>query len=431
MSGRKIYVFAGWEDNFKIGRLFCDRIRGEEVFSFEYDNEWLKSNSFIYLDPTLPASKGRIYSPDKKLFGAFTDACPDRWGRVLIEREERRAAKKEGRPQRKMMEADFLLKVSDYGRQGGFRFSESERIEDKDGNISRRIPPMTELRKLENASREYEKGVLKDDETLEILLDPGSSLGGARPKANVIDENGSLWIAKFPSVRDSYIVGAWEKTTSDMAREIGIIVPETKLLSLSDNRSIFLSKRFDRNIDKRIHFASAMTMLGERDGGKNDVGYLDIAEKISEISSDPGFDLEEMFTRAAFDIAVSNQDNHLRNHGFLLKNGGWELSPAYDINPVPGAGELALNIDLNSKVRSFDTLLSTAYFYGLSTKRAKEIVKYVAEYVSENWEFHAKKNGLGKSDIEFMSSAFDYASEFAQTHMATHEMEQNREIQER
>ena len=128
-----------------------------------------------------------------------------------------------------------------------------------------------------------------------------------------------------------------------------------------------------------------------------------------------------MFTRAAFDIAVSNQDNHLRNHGFLLKNGGWELSPAYDINPVPGAGELALNIDLNSRVRSFDTLLSTAYFYGLSTKRAREIVKYVAEYVSENWEFHAKKNGLGKSDIEFMSSAFDYASEFAQTHIATYE----------
>ena len=418
---KKISVFAGWKDNKRIGTLFCDIIRGEEVFSFEYAQDWLKANPSLVLDPTLPAGRGRQYSRDKKLFGCFTDACPDRWGRLLIERGERLAAEQEGRRQRSISESDCLMKVSDYGRQGGFRFSiesalPAESIED--GKAS--IPPITELRKLEDACREYEKGIGKDQETLKVLIEPGSSLGGARPKANVMDENGDLWIAKFPSIKDEYDIGAWEKTMMDIASEIGISVSATRRMELSGKGSIFLTKRFDRQTvngkTERIHFASAMTMLGERDGSGSDVGYLDIAEVILEISASPETDLRELFVRAAFDIAVSNHDNHLRNHGFLLRNEGWRLSPAYDINPVAGREDLALTIDTVNKQRSFETLLSTANFYGINDHEAENIVKETASCVSKTWKHRAKNNGIKNEEIRAMSSAFSVAEEYARNH---------------
>ena len=417
---RKVYVFAGWEKNRRIGTLFCDRIRGEDVFSFEYDRGWLGAHPSLELDPTLPASRGRIFSPDKKIFGAFTDACPDRWGRALLKRNENLRANRDGRQRRSLTDLDYLLGVSDTGRQGGFRFSEAKSFEDTDVGTKLPIPPITDLRKLEQASLEYERGMEKDDETLRILMEPGSSLGGARPKANVIDANGEIWIAKFPSRNDIYDAGAWEKTMMDLAGDLGIHVPETKLIHLSDAGSIFLSKRFDRAYSggkiQRIHFASAMTMLGERDGSGDETGYLDIADKLFEISKKPSSDAEELFRRAAFDIAVTNHDNHLRNHGFLLSGDQWLLSPAYDINPDPIAQTLSLAIDLSDTVCSFETLLSTAEFYGLGSGKASDIVRTTAEIVSVRWESYAKRNGIRQEERKMMAPAFRFAKQYAQEH---------------
>lgn len=418
---RKIYVFAGWENDRPIGTLFSDRIRGEEIFSFSYERQWLDRHPSLELDPDLLSANGRIYSRDKSLFGTFTDACPDRWGRVMLKRNELLRARAEGRSARTLTETDFLLGVADIGRQGGYRFSDTEKLKESI-DTSPVIPPITDLRKLEQASLEYEKGMEKDDETLRILLQPGSSLGGARPKANVIDTDGTMWIAKFPSKNDEYDVSAWEKTMLDLAEDIGINVPETKLVRLSDKGSVFLSKRFDRSYDgkgtvKRIHFASAMTMLMERDGGGDDVGYLDILEKIASLSSFPEADEEELFFRAAFDIAVSNSDNHLRNYGFLLNdNDKWRLSPAYDINPNPGSNELKLNIDLTDNTRSFSTLRTTSIFYDLSNGEAKDIIDHVTGTVSSRWEETAKKNGISRNELRLIAPAFELAEHHRKEH---------------
>ncbi len=255
------------------------------------------------------------------LFGAFQDSCPDRWGRKLIDRRESLLAEKEKRRPQKFTETRYMLQLQDITRSGGFRFKIEEQG-DFLGNYNLSVPPISSIRELEQISLGYEKGV--DERWVEQLVNPGSSLGGARPKANVRDIDGTLWIAKFPSRYDDYDVGAWEKVVNDIAKKCCIKVPESKLCRYSDLGSTFLTKRFDRTYDEsgteqRIHFASAMTMLGMRDGNTDGVGFLDLADAVERITSSTNIELETLFRRMIFDIAISNLDNHLRTYGFLLE----------------------------------------------------------------------------------------------------------------
>ena len=405
-----IYAYAGWENDRKIGTLHRDIASGEEVVSFEYDPEWLKTHPNLILDPTLPMTTYRSYSEDKSLFGAFQDACPDRWGRKLIDRRESVHALKEKRRPKKFFDSEYMLEVQDYCRSGGFRFKTDEDGDFLGNDEVFPVPPISSIRELEQISLGYENGM--DDRWLSQLVAPGSSLGGARPKANVQDTDGSLWIAKFPSRYDDYDIGAWEKVVHDLAGKCGILVPESRLSRFSELGSTFLVKRFDRDNDGgRIHFASAMTMLGLRDGHTDGTGFLDLAEVVEQITKKAKADLEQLFRRVVFDIAVSNQDDHLRNHGFLLKDGGWMLSPAYDINPVYNADFLSMNIDMDDGYRSFDKVLNTYMFYRLSEQEAESIVKQITETVAGSWQRLASHYGIRKEEQKRMSHAFALAEE--------------------
>ena len=403
-----ILVYAGWENDRLIGVLHRDIASGEEVVSFEYDPEWLKIHPNLILDPTLPLTPYRSYSEDKALFGAFQDACPDRWGRKLIDRRESVHALKEKRRPKKYFDSEYMMEVQDFCRSGGFRFKTGEEQDFQGNDETLPVPPISSIRELEQISLGYENGM--DDRWISQLVAPGSSLGGARPKANVQDTDGSLWIAKFPSRYDDYDIGAWEKVVHDLAGKCGIYVPESRLSRFSELGSTFLVKRFDRDEDgKRIHFASAMTMLGLRDGHTDGVGFLDLAEIVEQITKNTKVDLEQLFRRVVFDIAVSNQDDHLRNHGFLLKNGGWMLSPAYDINPVYNADFLSMNIDMDDGYRSFDKVLDTCMFYHLAKQEAEDIVQQIAETVSGSWQRLAANYGIRKEEQKRMSPAFELA----------------------
>ncbi len=415
MAQNKVYVYAGWEDDKEIGTLYCNISNGEEVVSFEYNEEWLATHIDLYLDPTIAQTPYRTYSQDKALFAAFQDSCPDRWGRTLIDRRENALARQENRHPHRFTESEYMLGIQDQCRSGGFRFKT-----DRDGefvaNDELPVPPISSIRTLEQISLGYESNA--DSRWITQLVAPGSSLGGARPKANVVDTDGSLWIAKFPSRNDDYDVGAWEKTVHDLAKRCGIVVPDAKLYKCSDAGSTFLVKRFDRTNDttgkgKRIHFASAMTMLGLRDGKTEGAGFLNIAEVIERSAPNPNLQLEQLYRRMVFDISVSNKDNHLRNHGFLLVDGKWSLSPAYDINPVYNTDYLDLNIDTEDGYRSFDKAIDTCLFYHLSESKARDIVKQTAEIVKNNWKREAERNGLSREDQSIMAPAFELAEQEA------------------
>ena len=411
MTQNSIFVYAGWENDKKIGTIYCSSSHGEETVSFEYDKEWLAEHSDLILDPTIEQTPYRSYSGDKALFGTFQDACPDRWGRRLIDRREAIVAREEGRRPGKFTDTEYMLGIQDQCRSGGFRFKTDE-MGDFKANENIAIPPISTIRELEQISLGYEKG----DNNLWItqLVNPGSSLGGARPKANVIDTDGSMWIAKFPSKNDTYDVGAWEKVVHDLAKKCGINVPESRLCKYSNLGSTFLVKRFDRDIDNkgnetRIHFASAMTMLGLRDGKTDGASFLDIAEAIERMSSNRTDGLEQLFRRVVFDVAVSNQDDHLRNHGFILNNNKWELSPAYDINPVYNADFLELYIDTEDGYRSFDKVMETCSFYHLSKDTAEGIIRNIAEKVAKNWRKLATRYQIPSEEQKMMASAFELA----------------------
>lgn len=414
MTQNKIYVYAGWEDEKKIGTIYSSVLGGAETVSFEYDTKWLVEHPYLILDPTIEQSPYRSYSKDKALFGAFQDACPDRWGRKLIDRRESILAREEGRRPRKFTDSEYMLGIQDQCRSGGFRFKTDERG-DFIANEDIIIPPLSTIRELEQISLGYETG--DNNRWVSQLVNPGSSLGGARPKANVIDTDGSMWIAKFPSKNDVYDVGAWEKVANDLAKKCGINVPESRICKYSDLGSTFLVKRFDREYDneteKRIHFASAMTMLGLRDGKTDGASFLDIAEAIERMSPNKKEGLEELFRRVVFDVAISNQDDHLRNHAFVLKGDKWELSPAYDMNPVHNADFLELFIDTEDGYRSFDKVLETSSFYHLSEDRAKDIIQETTETIAQNWQNIAIKYQISSEERKMMSSAFELAESAA------------------
>ena len=411
---KKIYVYLDNDVDVKIkvGCLFSDYQRGAEKFSFEYDKEFLQSEfAGHFFDYDLQLYRGRQYLPlEKSLFGVFSDSAPDRWGRILMKRREKIAANEEGRLKpRPLNESDFLLGVYDEARMGALRFSLVDGGEYLSSEKDLSTPPFENLHTLEEASREFEKDEnLLEGKWLKQLLAPGSSLGGARPKATVKDVDGSLWIAKFPSKHDEYDSGAWEKTVHDLAKLCGLNVPESRLMKFSKFGSTFLVKRFDREGAKRIHFMSAMTALGKKDGANatDGTGYLDIAAFIGAYGAAPQEDLKELWRRIVFNMAVSNTDDHLRNHGFVLTSKGWRLSALYDVNPIPDGASLSLNVSEEDNSLSINLVVEVAEQFMISKKEAATLANEIVSTVRDNWRKIAEKNGLSKSSIEYMKSAF-------------------------
>ena len=416
-NATKIWVYANWdflEESQLMGFLTSQRVRGKEIFSFEYSESWMNhQNPILSLDPHLGFYKGKQYLPEEKSnFGIFLDSSPDRWGRLLMRRREAWQAKEERRDERTLFESDFLLGVFDGHRMGGLRFKLTEDGPFMNDQKKMATPPWASLRELEHASLQLERDDAMNDpeyaQWLNVLIDPGSSLGGARPKASVVDDKEHLWIAKFPSSRDEKNAGAWEMVLHELAKACGIHVSEARLQKFSSKHHTFLSKRFDRTEDqKRIHFASAMTLLGLQDGADHaeGVGYLDLVGFIMQQSPEAKEDLEQLWRRMAFNILVSNTDDHLRNHGFLLTNKGWRLSPAYDMNPNEMGNGLTLNVSENSNELDISLAMETAHLYQLKIERAESILMEMKKEIS-NWRIVAKKFGVSNGEIEQTKRAF-------------------------
>ena len=393
-----------------MGILYVNSLKGGESYSFEYDKEWLKKTSLkITLDPELMPYSGRQYPFGKAIFGLFSDSSPDRWGRVLMNKRERILAGKEGRKPAKLYDSDYLLGVYDETRLGGIRFKTEPNGAFLSDDKETAAPPWASLRTLEEASRNFEnEDTALSEKWLNQLIRSGSSLGGARPKATVIDPNEQLWIAKFPSKNDENDSGAWEMITHDLAEICGLHVPEAKLEKFSNLGSTYLVKRFDRILNKRVHFASAMTLLGKTDGtsAADGTSYLDIAAFIKSYGAQPKRDLIELWKRIVFNMAVSNTDDHLRNHAFIFTENGWELSPLYDVNPIPYGDELSLNVDEEDNSINIDLAIEASVRFGISETDATTYAKDILTIVKENWEKRATALGLSRRLIEEMRPAF-------------------------
>ncbi len=397
-----------------LGVLSANLIRGKEVFSFKANEEWLSYASMAYLDADLQPYQGNQFvSPGKSNFGLFLDSCPDRWGRVLMQRRERIRAKESNKSVRKLQESDYLLGVYDGNRMGALRFKTTPKGPFLDDDQALATPPFTSLRALEQASLGYERESAEDSpeykQWVRMLSSPGSSLGGARPKANVIDEKGDLWIAKFPSHHDSIDAGAWEYLVTSMAHDFGLRVPQIDARLFSSRYHTFLTKRFDRvGINNRLYFASAMTLLGYVDGNdaNDDISYLELAEFLQRYGGNAQQeDLTELWKRVLFNVSISNCDDHLRNHGFLLTPKGWELSPVYDLTPNSNGTGLKLNIDESDNALDIDLVLSTASYYGVSEEAAFTEVKRLKPIIA-SWRERAEHLSIPRSEQNMMATAF-------------------------
>lgn len=410
----KILVYADWfglKQTTLMGILTASFIRGKEIFSFEYAENWINSAQKHELDPNLQFYTGPQFNKeDKPNFGIFMDSSPDRWGRVLMRRREAIISRIENRKSKTFYESDFLLGVYDEHRMGGLRFKTAMEGDFLSNDKALASPPWISLRELEYASLQLEREE-DNDETLKwlnMLIAPGSSLGGARPKASIKDPEGGLWIAKFPSGNDEHDVGAWEMITLRIANEAGIRVSPVMTRKLSGNHHTFLSKRFDRTIyGERIHFASAMTLLGYKDGidYQDGVSYLELAQFIIQNGSKVNADLRELWKRIVLNICVKNTDDHLRNHGFLLTDLGWELSPAYDVNPFPNGIGLTLNISEDDNSLNLDLALSVIENFRLKKAEAKEIIEKTKAAV-RNWRKFADEMRLSRTEQTKMEGAF-------------------------
>jgi serine/threonine-protein kinase HipA len=420
-AGREIFVYADWRglnDPVPIGRIRAAVVRGKEIFSFEYDSGWLEIGNPVLLDPGLHFSSGIQYPSAS--FGLFLDSAPDRWGRRLIQRREAFRAQEEARPERRLLESDYLLEVHDAGRMGGLRFktdSHGPFVSDDSGLAA---PPLKFLRELEHVAVELDSSDQNSAETdrwLNLLLAPGTSLGGARPKANVTDPEGNLWIAKFPSRNDEFSIGAWEMTVYQLAKMAGLNTTDARLERFLKSGQTFLVKRFDRNGVQRIHFASALNLLGyqDGDGSKTGVSYLELADLIGRIGERVDEDLEELWKRIAFNVCVGNTDDHLRNHGFLLGGQGWRLSPVYDLNPQPWSDGLALNINESSNALDLGRVADVAEYFRIKPNRRDELIREICNAVSE-WERIAEVQGISQSEIERMRPAFRAGPAYASGH---------------
>lgn len=411
---KEIQVYAHWqglEEPSLMGVLSVSPAKGKESFSFEYADAWLKSGFSQMIDPDLQLYSGAYYPrDDKPNFGVFLDSCPDRWGRVLMQRREAAIAKQEDRAAKKLLESDFLLGVYDTHRMGALRFNLDNDGPFLNDNKAMAAPPWTSLRELEHASFKFEEDNTDDPEYLKwvaMLIAPGSSLGGVRPKASVMDAHNNLWIAKFPSRNDDKNIAAWEMVTNQLAVNAGINVAEGKLLQFNNKYHTYLTKRFDRTAaGERIHFASAMTLLGHIDGeDASGASYLELMEFISRHGAAVEKDLEELWRRIVFSICVKNTDDHLRNHGFLLTEKGWLLSPAYDINPNEYGKGLSLNITDADNSLDLNLAMEVAGYFRLSDDKASQIIEQVAAVVKD-WRKVAADYKISNAEQERMSAAF-------------------------
>lgn len=414
-----VYVSVGGAD-VSTGTLHMRSRRGTETASFVYATAYLARPDAYALDPDLPLTTGSQHTPPgRATFGAFADTAPDRWGRTLVLRAERARARAASSTPRTLREIDYLLGVRDDLRQGAIRFKHAgaQRADPFLATGDTGIPHLAELPELLALAASAEDDAATYDE-LRRLVRAGSSLGGARPKAHVIDAAGRVAIAKFPSNdRDTWNVVAWEKTAVDLAAAAGIAVPVSSLLDVG-GRSVLVLDRFDRAPDsRRIGYASAMTMLRARDGETR--SYLELAEVLEESSAAPTRELEQLWRRMAFNVLISNTDDHLRNHGFLHdRDSHWTLAPAFDLNPEPGAGTryLSTAIDEAETEASVDLLLEVCDFFRLSRPHALAVLAEVGTAVA-GWRQRASANGLDARDLAQMSSAFEHAQSARAAHL--------------
>lgn len=403
-----VEVFLDWRRrNHRVGLLRRHASRGRETVTFEYAPEWLAADDRFSMDPALPVGPGLFRPPaGAEMFGTLGDSAPDTWGRMLMRRRERRTAEREGRAVRPLHETDFLLGVSDLTRLGALRFR-WEGDEVFQAPQSRGVPDLLALGDLLGASERIVRGD-ETDEDLRMIFAPGSSLGGARPKASVIDQHGRLAIAKFPKETDEYSLERWEAIALDLAARAGIRAADHELHEVA-GRPVLLSRRFDRDGDERIPFLSAMSMTEHRDGERG--SYLEIVDALAEQGASAREDRQELFRRVAFSILVSNVDDHLRNHGFLWQGmAGWSLSPAYDLNPTPQdmkARVLATNIDLDDGTCSIELLRSVADEFSLKPEEADACIREVAK-ACKGWRDAATKRGAPAAEIKRMESAFEH-----------------------
>ncbi len=389
----------------QLGMLHHDRGH----IRFHYMVQWLDHPSRFNIDPHLSLDKGAFHPhPEFGSFGMLLDSSPDRWGQTLMKRREVQQAKDEGRKPRTLYAWDYLIGVQDQTRQGALRF----KYLDTDiflGDHELSAPPVTELAVLEDVALKLSDKHIDDLDALKhwlgVLVAPGSSLGGARPKANFTETDGSLWIAKFPAKDDDRDMAAWEMLTYNLAKKSLIDLPSAKLRQFGSGHHTFCIKRFDRLGDQRVFYASAMTMLGATES--EGVSYLDIAN-VLQTQGDPQFiqaDFEQLFRRVVFNVLVGNKDDHLRNHGFILNNNGWRLSPAFDVNPNIDKSDHVLNLDDSDNHGDLQTVIETASFYDLSDEKADLIAGEVIESVKP-WKSEAKYMGISRADIQLMEPAF-------------------------
>lgn len=398
MKRVEVFLSSSADSGRRLGTLEFDEIRGREISSLVLDDGWVADPALRFLGPDIGLFRGKQYPTLGAGFGIFQDAAPDSWGRKLIRRREKRG---------NLRESDYLLGAFDQTRIGALRFRMDGSASFLDAGGGDPAPPWTTLRTLESASRRFE-----DDETdesaLQILLKPGTSLGGARPKANVTAPDGSLWIAKFPSKDDDCDVGAWEFLVHELAGRCGLRVPEAMARKFSKSGTTFLCRRFDRDGARRIPFASAMTMLGCEDGQEENNGtYLDMAGFILQHGAKPEEDLPELWRRTAFSVLVSNTDDHLRNHGFIAENGAWRLSPAYDLNAnAKRPGALSLDMEDGLSVESVDDVLAAADFFRIPKTEAEAAISRMRSSVA-GWRTIAASLGISRAECEEMSVCFD------------------------
>lgn len=392
----------------EVGRLRHVRAGQPAVVAFSYRDAWLASNEAFSIDPALGLFGGDQYAPDGAMAGVFTDAAPDRWGRTLLQRRETVAARRANRQPRRLDDWDYLIGVNDHARIGALRFADPQTGQFLEaGPVA--FPPMARLRDLEYWAQEFERRApretVEEEQALALLLAPGSSLGGARPKANFSVEDRVLWIAKFPSRDDLHDVGSWEYLLTRVAAEAGITVSETNLLSLGSRHKTFASRRFERDGPTRRLYASAMTLAGKRDGA--DASYLDVAEAIEQ-HGDPGSidaELEQLFRRVVLNVVAANRDDHLRNHGFLRTRRGWRLAPAFDLNPASTKPDHTLALDEANRSPDLSVAIETAPLYRLKESQAQRIVSEVRAAL-ETWRRFAHEIELPDEEVDTLAAAF-------------------------
>ncbi|HZJ19639.1 MAG TPA: HipA domain-containing protein [Pricia sp.] len=416
MAGGKfnIYVFADWSglpEATLIGVLTAHFAKGKKAFGFEYDKDWLKTDTQGLLDPDLAFYSGPQYPVNKANFGIFLDSMPDTWGKTLMRRREAQEARARDEKPKTLYEIDFLLGVYDEGRMGALRFKTELDGPFLDNDYKNPAPPWSSLAELQEAVKQLESDSQNDTirKWISVLIAPGSSLGGARPKANIIDVKKNLWIAKFPSKTDTVDKAAWEYLVYKLAMASGIDMAKCKLEKISGQYNTFLTQRFDRQNGTRIHFASAMTMTGNSEDSIRDkaASYLEIVEFIENHGANVDGNLHQLWRRIVFNIATSNTDDHLRNHGFLLTPEGWILSPAYDLNPSIEKDGLSMNIDMYDNALDFNLAKSVGEYFRLGDDEMETILDEVLAVV-KNWKSIAGQIGIPKKEQEIMEGAFRF-----------------------